>query len=214
MQKTLDRLDGHLLSEAQALAQLLTRFSPRAPLPIVGGWALSPSALLWLVDFVERAAPSMVVECGSGTSTLWLAHAVRERGAGRVIALEHDAHFAEKTREMLRVHGLEDWAEVRLAPLTETTTPRGTFSWYDVEPPLTESIDLLIVDGPPKTTGRLARYPALPVLTKWLSTGAHILVDDVSRPDEQEAVAYWLEEDGALVDHGRHGRDVQLLQRR
>jgi len=213
MRKTLERLPGHLLTEVQALDQLLSRYSPRSPLPVVGGWAVSPTGLLWLVDFVDRVRPDLVVECGSGTSTLWLAQSMREHGRGRVVAIEHQSVFAEKTRAMLRDHGLADWAEVRFAPLTEVATPRGTFPWYDVDPDTLGEIDLLLVDGPPAATGPEARYPALPILSGRLSAGAHILVDDARREGEKTAIARWLEEDHRLADLGAPTLEARLLRR-
>jgi predicted O-methyltransferase YrrM len=212
--RSLQLLEGRLLTEMQALDQLRDRYSPREPLPIVGGWALGPVGLLWLVDHIEQTAPRVVVECGSGTSTLWIANALRQQGHGHLVALEHSDEFAGKTRAVLAAHGLEDWATVRHAPLVDTETPRGTFRWYDVEPDELGDIDLLLVDGPPGTTGPLARYPALPRLGGRLNAGAHVLVDDVQRADEQESVAHWLEEDRRLEDRGRHGRAIQMLVRR
>lgn len=213
LSKAIERIPGRLLSEVQALEQLLGRYSPRSPLPIVGGWAVAPTGLLWLVDFVDRLRPGLVVECGSGTSTLWLAQSMRERGSGRVVAIEHDPGFADKTRETLRAHGLSEWAEVRLAPLTDVDTPHGTSRWYDLDPTTLDGIDLLLVDGPPAATGPLARYPALPVLAGRLSAGAHVLIDDARRPDEKEAIERWLEEDHRLSDLGAPGPDLRLLLR-
>lgn len=214
IRRLVERIDGPLMTEMQALDQLLGRYAPRVPLPAVGGWALSPSGLLWLVDHVERTAPDVVVECGSGTSTLWLAQALRGKGHGRVIALEHDEAFAAKTRAILRAHDLDGWAEVRHAPLVDTETPRGDFLWYDVDPSTLGRIDVLVVDGPPQATGRLARYPALPVLGDQLSGGASILVDDAQRPDEKQAIEHWLQDDPRLFDHGHHGNAIRLLERR
>jgi hypothetical protein len=42
--------------------------------------------------------------------------------------------------------------------------------------------------------GALARYPALPMFFERLSESAIVLVDDASRPDEQEMIKRWLKE--------------------
>ncbi|MBD5786361.1 class I SAM-dependent methyltransferase [Cellulosimicrobium terreum] len=185
---------GELLTQIQALEQLRDKFDVSGPLPDVGGWALDPTAILWLVDEIERRRPERVVECGSGTSTFWIAMALRQNGRGQVIALDHLEDFAQRTRSVVERHGLSDVAEVRLAPLTPTQTPRGEFQWYDVDPASVGPIDLLVVDGPPESTGPLARYPALPVLHGALTAESHILVDDVHRSDEKQAIEHWLEE--------------------
>ncbi|WP_265521802.1 O-methyltransferase [Oerskovia flava] len=211
VRKQVDLLDGHLLTDVQALDQLRARYSPRAALPRVAGWALSPSALLYLLETIESRGPGLVVECGSGTSTLWMSYALKESGGGRLIALEHDATYVEKTRQLLAEHGLSEWAEVRHAPLVSTPTPRGDFPWYDVDPSSLGPIDLLLVDGPPQATGRHARYPAMPVLHDTLVPGALVVLDDVMRKDEREAMSYWLEEHRDLDDLGRVVHGVQAL---
>ena len=126
-------LHGSLLNDLQALEQLIARYEPTATLPLVAGWAMSPTGLIWLVDQIERARPSLVVECGSGTSTLWMSLALRRAGTGRLVALEHVEEYAQQTRQLLERHGVADWAEVRHAPLTATNTPRGSFPWYELD---------------------------------------------------------------------------------
>ncbi|MCZ2261525.1 class I SAM-dependent methyltransferase [Isoptericola sp. QY 916] len=185
---------GTLLTQMQALDQLRSKFDVSGPLPDVGGWALDPTALVWLVDEIERRRPEHVVECGSGTSTFWIAMALRQNGRGRVTALDHLEGYAARTRSSLERHGLSEVAEVRHAPLVTTSTPRGEFPWYDVDPATLGAIDLLVVDGPPEATGPLARYPALPVLHGALLPDSHVLVDDVHRDDERKAIEHWLED--------------------
>lgn len=191
-------LHRSLLTDQQALHQLLTRFQPEAPLPAIAGWALDPTALFWLADEVDRTRPRLIVECGSGTSTLWLALALRRNGAGRVISFEHSAEFAAATRQRLERHGLADWAEVRVAPLVPTGTSHGTLDWYDVGSPVPDAIDLLLVDGPPASTGQLARYPAIPVFGPHLSPDALVVLDDAWREDEGRVVQLWLTENEQL----------------
>ncbi|MBD8080775.1 class I SAM-dependent methyltransferase [Cellulosimicrobium arenosum] len=185
---------GKLLTQVQALEQLRDKFDVSGPLPDVGGWALDPTALLWLIDEIEQRRPEHVVECGSGTSTFWIAMALRQNGRGQVISLDHLEEFAVRTRSVLERHGLTEVAEVRHAPLIATQTPRGEFQWYGVNPATVGPIDLLVVDGPPEATGPLARYPALPLLHGSLTADARVLVDDVHRDDEKQAIEHWLEE--------------------
>lgn len=51
--------------------------------------------------------------------------------------------------------------------------------------------DLLIVDGPPESTGEFARFPALPVLEKRLAESCTVLLDDVHRPNEAQILQDW-----------------------
>ena len=165
-------------------------------LPATRGWAASPDLLLVLVDQVITQRPRLVVECGSGASTLWFALALRRFGIdGRIVALDHDPVFAGKTRDFLARHGVSDLAEVRDAPLEEISLADGTYAWYARRAwkDLTE-IDLLFVDGPPAATGAKARYPALPLLRETLNPAATVVLDDLVVPDMQETLRLWLDE--------------------
>jgi predicted O-methyltransferase YrrM len=164
-------------------------------LPASRGWAASPDLLLVLIDQVITGRPSLIVECGSGASTLWLALAIRRFGIdGRVVALDHDPVFAGKTRDFLVRHGVGDLAEVRDAPLENFSLGGEAYAWYAraAWQDLT-GIGLLFVDGPPEATGHQARYPALPLLSEALSPAAVVVLDDLVVPDMQKVLRLWLD---------------------
>jgi hypothetical protein len=54
-----------------------------------------------------------------------------------------------------------------------------------------QSIDLLIVDGPPHDVSKWARYPAIPLLKHKLHEDTIVLLDDGARDDETAIVAAW-----------------------
>jgi predicted O-methyltransferase YrrM len=181
--------------QLEALQNLSAVLPPSDVLPATRGWAASPDLLMVLVDLVSTERPSLVVECGSGASTLWLALAMRRFGIdGRIIALDHDPVFGAKTRDFLARHGVSDLAEVRDAPLENFTLDGEAYSWYarraweDLA-----GIDLLFVDGPPAATGHQARYPALPLLSGSLSPAATAVLDDLMVPDMQQVLKLWLD---------------------
>jgi predicted O-methyltransferase YrrM len=181
--------------QLEALQNLNTLLPASGVLPATRGWAASPDLLVVLVDLVISERPSLVVECGSGASTLWLALAMRRFGIdGRIIALDHDPVFGGKTRDLLARHDVRDLAEVRDAPLESFSLDGETYSWYARRAweDLT-GIDLLFVDGPPATTGHQARYPALPLLSGSLSPAATVVLDDLVVPDMQKVLRLWLD---------------------
>jgi predicted O-methyltransferase YrrM len=203
--------------QVEAMQNLTAMFPASDVLPATRGWAASPDLILVLVDQVIALRPSLVVECGSGASTLWLALALRRFGInGRIVALEHDPAFAEKTRDLLARHGVSDLAEVRDAPLEELSLADGTYPWYARRAwtGLT-GIDLLFVDGPPAATGAKARYPALPSLREALNPVSTIVLDDLVVPDMQETLRLWL---GAYPEFSAEvlplEKQAALLQRR
>ena len=181
--------------QLEALQNLNALLPASEVLPATRGWAASPDLLLVLVDLVITGRPSLVVECGSGASTLWLALAMRKfKIDGRIIALDHDPVFGGKTRDLLARHDVSDLAEVRDAPLESYDLAGETYSWYARRAweDLT-GIDLLFVDGPPAATGHQARYPALPLLSGSLSPVATVVLDDLVVPDMQQVLRLWLD---------------------
>src|SRR5215831_9607292 len=181
--------------QLEALQNLSAVLPAHDVLPATRGWAASPDLLMVLVDLVITERPSLVVECGSGASTLWLALAMRRFEIdGRIVALDHDPVFGGKTRDLLARHEVRDLAEVRDAPLESFSLAGETYSWYARRTweDLT-GIDLLFVDGPPAATGHQARYPALPLLSGSLSPVATVVLDDLVVPDMQEVLRLWLD---------------------
>lgn len=190
----LDSLRRDVQRDVSALLSLYATVPATGPLPAPGGWAATPETLLSLVHEVMTApGHPLVVECGSGTSTVWTALALRARGGGKVIALEHESGYAEITRRQLARLDLSEFAEVRDAPLEEVTTAAGTTLWYAADA-LSDLADvtLVFVDGPPGSLGPNARFPALPLLASRLAPGAVVVLDDIDREDEQEIERKWL----------------------
>jgi predicted O-methyltransferase YrrM len=180
-----------------ALMSLLAVLRQTAPLPDMEHWSATPDFLKKLLELVLVERPVTIVEAGSGTSTLVCAAALRQLGRGKVISLEHEESYAQETRALLDVHGLAEHAQVFHAPLVEQDVGGKRLRWYDLSGtgiPRVESIDLLLIDGPPRDSGPLARYPALPLLHRQLRGQACVLLDDAARPAEREAVRLWLTE--------------------
>jgi predicted O-methyltransferase YrrM len=181
--------------QLEALQNLNDVLPPTDLMPPTRGWAASPDLLMVLVDLVITERPSLVVECGSGASTLWMALAMRRFEIdGRIVSLEHDPVFGGRTRDLLARHKVLDLVEIRDAPLEPFSIDGENYSWYAA--PAWEDlkgIDLLFVDGPPAATGHQARYPGLPLLSESLSSVATIVLDDLIVPDMQEVLRLWLD---------------------
>lgn len=186
---------ANTFQQLEALQGLYVDLKLTRSLPPTRGWAASPDFLMVLVRHALKAQPRTVVECSSGISTLVLARCMQINYGGKVFSLEHDPAFAHQTREQLSLHGLSDYAEVIVAPLEPFAHGAEKFSWYARAALLPDmQIDMLVIDGPPMATGRLARYPAGPVLFKNLSGDGVVFLDDAGRPDEKVIVQRWAEE--------------------
>lgn len=188
--------------QTEALFSLFSRFQFRAPLPAMRGWAVSPDFANLIVTEIDRNKPKVILETGSGISSLLIGYCCEALGEGQLIALEHEAKYLEQTQDRLRLHGVQNWVQLRHAPLTPMTIGGETWPWYDllaVDIATLPQIDMLIVDGPPGTTHPMVRYPALAVLKDKLAPNAVILVDDYCRSDEKKLVARWMEENAGFI---------------
>lgn len=190
----LDMLRRDIQRDLSSMAGLVASVDPSGPMPAPGGWAATPETLLTLVsEVLSSERVGTILECGSGTSTAWLARAVQRRGEGRVVSLEHDADFASTVRRRLQDLGVAAHADVRTAPLSQVVVGGTEWLWYssDAWSDLNE-VTLLFVDGPLGALARLARYPALPLLIDRLAPDAVIVLDDIHRGDEREILDRWL----------------------
>ncbi len=182
-------------------------------MPSLRGWAVSPSTLLTAVRAVLDTRPDLVVECGSGSSSVWIGHVLRRIGHGRYVALEHDGQYAEVSRAEVARHGLSDIVEVRDAPLVDVSVEGRQQPWYDPAAVADlHGIGVVFVDGPPRATGPLARVPALSVLGPRCVPGAVIVLDDAARPEERDVVDRWVADGATLVERRLWERGVAVLR--
>jgi len=149
--------------------------------------------MLFLLRELERRRPSLVVELGSGLSTVLLAAKLREMGHGRIVSIDHEADYAERTRSWLEMNGVADLVELRVAPLDPRPgAPPEAPPWYD-EGVLEDlhAVDVLIVDGPPMPVHEHVRGPALDFFQKRFSADWLAFLDDADRRGEQQLVKKW-----------------------
>lgn len=168
-------------------------------LPPTRDWSASPDFLRIISRLALSEKPRVVVEASSGTSTIVLAKCMQINRIGHIYSLEHDPDYAAKTEAQLRNHGLSDWATIIVAPLTEVILREKMCKWYSIDREnLPDSIDMIVVDGPPLPSGRIIRYPAGPILLSRMSKSGILIMDDANRDDERETIKIWLQEDPLL----------------
>jgi predicted O-methyltransferase YrrM len=183
--------------QQDAMLALYATFQSKAPLPDLQDWSAMPDLLKKLLELVLLERPTVILEAGSGASTLVCAAALKKLGRGQVISLDHDAQFAAQTSAWLTLHELSDYAKIIHAPLVSHSVRGESRRWYDLAGAgleSTPSIDLIVTDGPPGRDDALARYPALPLLHAKLRSGGLVLLDDADRDDEREIVRRWCAE--------------------
>jgi predicted O-methyltransferase YrrM len=109
---TIVRESGQLYTQFECDRTLRDRLGLDAGLNVSHHWSAAPDFLLLVAQYVLEHKPQQIVECSSGLSTVILARCCAINGCGRVVSLEHDAQFADKTRAELQRYHLMDWAEV------------------------------------------------------------------------------------------------------
>jgi methyltransferase family protein len=181
----------------------------------LSGWAADPIMVHNAVRLLMQARPGLVLECGSGSSTVVIARCLRALGQGCLISLDHDPSYARRTTELLRAHRLDDLATVVTAPLAAREHNGQVMQWYgdQYEALLKQPIDVLLVDGPPGNSGPRARYPAIPILKARLARECWVMLDDGDRPDERAIAHAWSEELNARLSYLDGGRGGWLLHR-
>ena len=182
-------------SQIDALFSIFSLINIRHPLPTMRGWPVSPDFVKILISLIFEKKPSLILELGSGLSTLIGAYSLEKNQKGKIISLDHDPEFAVITRKKLGLHELEPYADIVCCPLKEQTLCGETHLWYSFEKKrLPLSIDILLVDGPPSSYKNTIRYPALPFFFDCLSDDATVVLDDAARSGEKEIVARWMAE--------------------
>jgi predicted O-methyltransferase YrrM len=82
-----------------------------------------------VVRHVLLERPKVVVECGSGASTVWIGSALRRVGEGRVIALENSADWVAIVTGLLQHQRLSN-VEIRHAPMEPIQVAGHEQPWY------------------------------------------------------------------------------------
>ncbi len=176
---------------------------------LFNGWAVTPQVGQLLIATLHKSKPRIVVECGSGLSTLLLGYALQKIGSGKVFSLEHDGRHARQTRSFVQAHCLTKWVQVIHAPLAVTTLNEIPWKWYDLRNlKIRGTIDLLFIDGPPGNLQARSRYPAGPLLFRRVSDDGLVILDDAHRQDERAIVKRWLREFPEFKRHDRPARPI------
>lgn len=172
---------------AETREALLRRLDlPADALPHLGSWKADAGLLSLIADHVLATRPELVVEFGTGASTLVIARALQKAGGGRLISFEQHPDFVDATRRWLADHRLD--ADLRAVPLRPS--PEGWPGlWYD-HGRLPRDIDMMLVDGPPWTIHPLTRGAAASLFDN-VAPGGTVFLDDAARPGERLIARRW-----------------------
>jgi hypothetical protein len=179
------------------------------------GWPISPDFALQLVRLIRDKRYDLIIEFGSGTSTLIslrtfeqfnLHSASQAAPPHRLITFEHLDAYHQKTTDLVASCSNRTLLDLRLRPLEPWADATGSYSYYAGTAAIAEAIQavaasmeqplkaLVIIDGPPGGTCHWARYPAVPIVldaASGMDLSVDFLLDDMIRTDEKEMALAW-----------------------
>jgi predicted O-methyltransferase YrrM len=159
MHAAADRNDPPLLAKARG-----KHGADRAALLGDAFIPVSAEAGRLLYVLARGATPGTILEFGTsfGISTIYLAAAARDRGAGRVVTTEMHTGKAQRAREYIAAAGLDDLVELRVGDALETLKD------------LTEGVSMAFLDG-----WKELYLPFLRMIEPRLLPGAFVVADDL-----------------------------------
>ena len=179
------------------------------------GWPVSPDFALNQVRMIQSFKYDLIIEFGSGTSTLLSLRALEKSSTDsafeavvphRLITFEHHVDFYSQTSELLTSCSNRNLLDLRLSPLAPWSDSTGSYLYYsetnciaDQVNAMSSALDrplkiLVIIDGPPGSTCTWSRYPAVPIVldsVSGINSSIDFLLDDMIREDEKEMSVAW-----------------------
>ena len=129
-----------------------------------------------LYSLARSVKAKTVIEFGTsfGISTIFLASAIRDNGAGKVVTTEFVSEKAEQAKKNLAAVGLEDWVDFRIGDALET-----------LKADLPGEIDLVLLDG-----AKGLYFDALRLLEPYLRAGSIVASDNTDHKSLEAFLGY------------------------
>ena len=184
---------------------------------------LGPNKAALLASCVEKAKPSLIVECGTaiGYSGLWILRVLKALGSGRLITVEINPDSAERARENYKNAGVADLVDSRIGDASEILKT------------IQEPVDFLFLDN-----NKDGYYACFKAIEPQLTDPATLVADNVGRADQMaeyldhvrsnyESETHWFERRrpprrhdgnregnrGPRGPRGRDGMEVSIFRR-
>jgi predicted O-methyltransferase YrrM len=165
-----------------------------------GGWGIDDDTAGALALLFDTVAPAVILEFGSGTSTVVFAALADAAGSGaRIVSLEESEAYAGHTRALLAGFGLERRATVIAAPVVRQQC--GDWQGFLYRPPpfaldralAGQRADLIFIDGPASWLKRRGdcRFGTLLMAQPLAAHRALVVADDCLRHRDLEIFKRW-----------------------
>ncbi len=154
--------------------------------------AMSPSSVVSVVNDIILNKRRLVLELGTGISTLFVAKVLEDLGEGCLITIDHDKTWQKMCINLMNTNSIKP---PNFLPITAELSylykvdnqEVEYYSMSEIEDTLNGSqIDMLIIDGPPAySVGKeLSRVPAAELFLPYMSDQSSVFVDDSTRAGE------------------------------
>jgi hypothetical protein len=134
--------------------------------------------LLYIYWQVRRRKPFVVLEFGSGFSTLVIARALQDNGQGFLYSVDTNQQWADSNWWMLPEACRDWWCSITVVPVTKSTVEGTPVLLHDFKPPVPP--DMVYLDGPwfEQHGGDIRIAADLIYLEPRLRPGFFLLIDD------------------------------------
>ena len=156
------------------------------PLNLDIGWRIGEQNFREIVGQVKNLRPSVILEFGSGASSIRLSQAFNQ---AEIFSIDHDIEFFRQAEQLRDAHHVDN-LHLIFCPLRWQTHGLKMYESYR-KANLPKKIDAVIIDGPPHYTFN-GREACLYQVYENLRIGGLVILDDFDRSQEKEHVANWL----------------------
>lgn len=155
---------------------------------VSGPWSIGEHAFTEVVRDMSEVRPNVIVEFGSGASSVRLAKAFPD---AQVLSIESSEEFFGRSLDCARQHGIGPRRlSIELRPLRFRRIAGAVYETYSWKP-FPSRIDAVLIDGPPHWTGR-GRQACLYDVASGLRVGGRVYLDDYQRHQERLIVRNWV----------------------
>jgi predicted O-methyltransferase YrrM len=185
----------------------------------MGDIGLTVDTINFLEKKIKQEKPRLMVEYGSGISTVCFSFFMREifgtDNNMHVVSIEQSENYAREINALLSSLNLHKNVLVLHSNLVEQEINGLATFCYDLKNSVirstlgSDSVDFVVIDGP--SGGHMNRYGTLPLIKEHLHKGALIFLDDAFRDWELEVAQLWKDLDWISM-RGIHNIGKGLLE--
>lgn len=155
---------------------------------LINGSTISHEGMQLLTLIVKKISPMVVLEFGSGLSTLFLSNVISKKSL--LISVEDNIEYLNKTMKIL--DKFRKNTIVQCAPITRLTFKLKSFLSYELtylKYLTNKKLDLVFIDGP--LGYKYGREYSIYALIPYITNKTIFVLDDSNRFGEQEALTNW-----------------------